>query len=568
MAIPAAVIEPWRLSDHLDRALHSLSKDKYRYKRPQKNALSPVCVADSFSYLLEKQDFTWISRFLPGYLRANGNLLVKRLLFSAQRVGFSFDLMRAYDQLFYGCIPEFVKRYDTDDAFAYRRIAGPNALEIRRVDDLHRLLMKIPIRSEALAAALGRPIDLRKAVELGRLFEVDFVRIQRALRPSACPRRTRDSRWRQKYLPAPIAVFLEAPGRGTTELVPLAIQIDQPQPPGEHNPVYYPDGGAAWKIAKLYFEVADQNSHFGCGHVYRTHFVMEPFCLATARQLAFEHPIHLLLRPHTRYTLATNSAAYKDFVDRKEIYFDFYAGTLEESRQILIESYKEKTFLALDLEAELTSRGVSSHLDHYPYRDDARLWRAPIRDFVNAYVRAFYACDASVRQDAELQAWAAELMDRDFGAVCGLVPDDCLDTIDKLVDLLAQVLFIAGPGHASQHFSEMYYYRYQPAFAAAAYAPPVWDAGRANEARFRNTLPPIDPGGLQFAYSDFGDFRYDRFGDYSQYPLDRVRQAVGPIRRLQASLERVELTIEERLAERMLRYDFLLPSRVPNSINI
>jgi arachidonate 15-lipoxygenase len=302
--------------------------------------------------------------------------------------------------------------------------------------------------------------------------------------------------------------------------------------------------------------------------VYRTHFVMEPFCLATARRLAFEHPVHLLLRPHTRYTLATNRSAYKDFIDRKEIYFQFYAGTLEESRQILKGSYREKKFLELELEAELASRGLSAHLGHFPYRDDARLWRVPIRDFVDAYVRAFYANDSAVTHDAALQAWAAELMDRHRGAVCGLVPDDRLDTVGKLVDLLAQVLFIAGPGHASQHFSEMYYYRYQPAFPAAAYTPPVWHGGRANEARFRNTLPPIGPGGLQFVYSDFGDFRYDRFGDYSRYPLGRVRQAVGPISALQAQLEHVERTIDRRLAGRMLRYDFLLPSRVPNSINI
>src|SRR5262249_28459017 len=161
-------------------------------------------------------------------------------------------------------------------------------------------------------------------------------------------------------------VFLEDPGtaRGT-DLRPLAIQIDQPQPnPIEYNPVYYSDDRPAWDLAKLYFEVADENTHFACGHVYRTHFVMEPFCLATSRQLASDHPINLPLRPYTRYTLATNKSAAKFFVNPKKTYFKFYAGTLEESRTMFIQSH-EKTFLELGLDADLRARDVSAYLDDY-----------------------------------------------------------------------------------------------------------------------------------------------------------------------------------------------------------
>jgi arachidonate 15-lipoxygenase len=569
MSSPTATIEPARPSDWLGRSLHCLCRNRYRYKSCGDNALAPVASADSFPLLLEAQDFAWISRFILGTARAHGNLLLKRIRFAAQTAVKSFDLLRAYERLFSGVLPDFVASSDRDEAFAYRRIAGPNALEIRRVVDLDALLAKIPLCSARLDRATGRPVDLAGAVRESRLFVVDFTRIQAALRPSARPPRTRDSRWRRKYLPAPIAVFLEDPeSQRRVQLLPLAIQIDQPQPNGEPNPIYYCDDGTEWKLAKLYFEVADHNSHFGCGHLYRSHFAMEPFCLATSRALDFEHPIHLLLRPHTRYTLATNRAAYRNFVDRKQIYFDFYAGTLDESRQILIESYWEKTFAELELEAELRSRGVWGHLVDYPYRDDGVLWREAIRGFVGDYVRVFYSGDAAVVDDFQLQAWAEELMDPYRAAVRGLLSDNRLDTVAKLIDLLAQVLFIAGPGHASQHFTEMHYYRYSAAFPAAAYAPPSWKAGRANAARFRNTLPPIQPASWQFTYSTFGDFRFDRFGDYSDYPLGRVREAQSAIRGLHAALRRVQEQIERRLATRLLRYDFLLPSLVPNSINI
>ncbi len=578
MSIPSAVIDPWCPMDHVARALNAALRFRYTYRHRSENELAPACVAASYPLVLEIQDAAWVRRFLPGYVVAWSNYALKWMVFLAQRATFSFDQIAAYERLFRGPTPEFAAIYDRDEAFCYRRIAGPNPLAIERVTNLRALLAKIPIQAPLLKRALGRAVDLRQAVRKGQLFVADFARLKDVLRPVPVTTPegklsrsslTRDSRWRRKYLPAPIGVFLEELDTdGRPHLVPLAIQIDQPQPPAEHNLVHYPDGSAAWKIAKLYFEVADQNMHFGCGHVYRTHFQMEPFCLATARQLDFDHPVHLLLQPHTRYTLATNSSAYKDFTDRKGIYFEFYAGTLEESRQILINSHKEKGFMELELEAELASRGVGEHLQDYPYRDDARLWLEPIHDFVNGYIRAFYARDSMVRDDEQLQRWAGELMSPTEGALRGLVPDDRLDTIDKLVDLLAHVIFVAGPGHASQHYSEMYYCRFSPAFPAAAYAPPPWKKERANNARFRNTVPPIEPASKQFAYSDFGDFRFDTFGDYSRYPLNRVRQAAAPIRKLHEDLQQIERTIQARLGPRLLPYDFLLPSRVPNSINI
>ena len=148
----------------------------------------------------------------------------------------------------------------------------------------------------------------------------------------------------------------------------------------------------------------------------------------------------------------------------------------------------------------------------------------------------------------------------------GLVPEDSLDTIEKLVDLLAQVLFIAGPGHASQHFSEMYYYRYPPAFVGSAYAPPPLWAHEADNERWLRTLPEIRQARRQFTFSTFGNFQYDTFGYYRRYRLGWLAQPRKPIRNLQRALRGVEQRITAR--KRPLPYDFLLPSRVPNSINI
>jgi arachidonate 15-lipoxygenase len=377
----------------------------------------------------------------------------------------------------------------------------------------------------------------------------------------------RDSRWGQKYLPAPIGVFL-APSDTASGLLPLAIQIDQPQPNSEYNPVYTPDDGWGWIIAKAYFEAADVTWQSGFGHVFSTHLVMEPFCMATPRQLPPRHPVRLLLQPHTRFTLTTNQAGYRYLIDRSKLYNEIYTATLEQLRTVAIQAYIEHGFIDLQLEADLARRGVQDAPACYPYRDDLRLWLKPIQDFVRAYVETFYSDDAAVQADDALRAWKEELTDPARGAVRELVPGDRLDSRQKLVDLLAQVLFTAGPGHASQHFSAVHYYRYTPTFPAAAYAPPPRRSDPLDFAAWLSMLPSIDRASDQFRSNTFTNYRYDRFGSYGRFPLGSLPQVRQPIARLQADLADVERVIQQRQATRLFPYEFALPSRVPNSINI
>jgi arachidonate 15-lipoxygenase len=565
--LPRQAPDPERRERQLER-----TRRAYRYKTREENQLGPISMAGAWSGWREYYDSRWLLRMAPGYVAAWVRHQSMRLRFALQKASFRFDKMRAYDQLFPGGGPPFGGLTGSDEAFAYWRIAGPNALGLARMRDLDRLRRRIPLDVARVEARLRRwrpELRLEAEADEGRLFAVDFLLLQSALRGGM---RTRDSRWRDKYLPTPIGIFLEAPGfygDPRAAFVPLAIQIDQVQPTPEHNPVYYPDGDPwAWRIAKLYFETADVSYHVACGHVFRTHLVVGPFCLATPRQLSRDHPVFVLLRPHTRFTLKTNGAAYDYFVDRRDTYHEFYAGTLEETRQIAIQSYLDKSFRELALEAELEGRGVDTAPVHYPYRDDARLWLQPIHDFVRDYVAAFYTSDAEIVEDGELQAWARELVDPAGGAVRGMLPDGRLDTRRKLVEVLAQVIFTAGPGHASQHFSSNHYYRYAPAFPASAYAPPPWSDDRAHRARLCNTLPPAVHASNQVRYNTFTNLQYDRFGDYHRYRLGRTAEARQPIERLQAALCEVESAIRARQEQRLLPYEFLLPSRVPNSANI
>jgi arachidonate 15-lipoxygenase len=555
------------------------ARGRYEYRSSEENLLHPIATAAKYPCLAEGYTPAYVWRIGTRWVWAYARRFFMLDRFAVDWATFRFDKMRAYDDLLSSPLPPFAKHADSDEAFAWWRVAGANPLGLRQERSLERLHRRIPFdvqRCEARLASKGRHVDLAREAHGGRLFAVDFRLIQQSLRPARdarSPDLLRDSRWRAKYLPAPIGVFLELPGT-PVGLAPLAIQIDQPREmphpgrPEEPNPIYYPDGGWGWRIAKLYFEVADVSFQLSCGHIHRTHLVIEPFALATPRQLAPEHPIRILLRPHLRFMLPVNRAAYDYFRKRRKLYFDVHAGTLEEMREIARQSYHESDFRRLELEAELTGRGVGRLPEVYPYRDDARLWLRPIRKFVEAYVLAFYESDHDVENDYELQAWASELVDPARGAVRNLVEDGRLDDRGKLIDLLTQALFTAGPGHASQHYSSTYYYRYAPVFPGAAYRPPPWKPERLNEARFQNTLPPIRTAARQWSYNTFTSFRMSPFGHYGRSRLARLREARKAIVELQEELRWVEAEIAQRNEQRPYPYEFLLPSRVPNSIHI
>jgi arachidonate 15-lipoxygenase len=546
---------------------------QYRYLAPADNLFAPIAFCEKPP---SREDHTlpWLASFMPRYLAISARGRLEGLSEGLQKATFRFDKLEAFRQLLGPRLPRFAEQADSDEAFAYRRIAGGNPIVIRQEPDLARLRRDaIPLDTARIERWLeeSRPrgwtgsTDLAAAAKEGRLFVVDYQLIQSAL-PSG---QTRDSRWRGKYAAAPIAVLLEAPGfHAATDLVPVAIQIDQPQPDGAYNPVYYPDDGWGWQIAKLYVEAADASHHLACGHIFRCHLAVEPFCIATPRQLPEGHPVYTLLEPHTQFTLVTNDSVYQYFTDRTKYYFEFYSGNLEETRAIAIQSYWKTGFRELRIDRELASRGVTEAPVDYPYRDDALLWWKPIERFVRRYVRSYYASDREIVDDARLQAWAEELMDPSRGALRDMVQDGRLDSRDKLALLLAQVLYTAGPGHAASHFAGYYFYRYPPAMPSASCMPPPESPEEETRARYLRTLPSIRIGRDQWINSSHGLFRWGRFGHYDDWALGRAEEAKEAIRELQKQLEKVEGTIEARVRARPYRYDFLLPSLVPNSINL
>ena len=545
--------------------------ERYQYRRPSDNPLYPVAAAARYDRLRDSFGPSWAVPFLPAFGRAIKKRVVGRL---TQRLSKrpSFDAAVEAHRSFFGGRsrePDYVARLNDDGQFGFNRIGGVNPTLIARVRSRAELVERMPgLDDLGFARAIGDDgRSLAQEIEEGRLFLLDYSILARALETSD----GRCSRWRRTYLPAPVVVLCERPGvLRHCDLVPVAITIDQPgaRPP---NPMYLrdatnPRGSAGWRIAKYFVEVADHCHHMAVGHLSCAHFIMESVAMSTRRMLLPDHPLRVLLETHTRFTLPVNEVAFRNFIDPSQIYARFYAGELTETAAIARRARSERDFLDLELERDLEARGVSEALREYPYRDDARLFSAPALAFTRAFVETHYESDAAVQTDRQLRAWLGDLVDPEAGNLGRMHPGPVEDR-DALAQVLARILFIAGPGHASHHFAEMHYCRFAPMYPGAAWGPPPATPQEATEDYLASLFPPLDVAGEHFMYSDFGDYRFDTFGHYRDRRVlstPRLREAGLAFER---AMREAEQTIERRNAIRSLPYEILLPSKVPNVIN-
>ncbi|MFY0577743.1 lipoxygenase family protein [Cystobacter fuscus] len=199
-----------------------------------------------------------------------------------------------------------------------------------------------------------------------------------------------------------------APGRGRGSLRPLSIQIGQ----DASSPVFYPDGGLAWTLAKTCVNIADGNYHELISHLGLTHLLTEPFVLATERQLDPQHPLYVLLTPHFAGTLFINYSAATSLITPGGPVDKLLAGTIDSSNQVAANAVKAVRYNESFFPEKLARQGIGSpeELPDYPYRDDAlALWKA-IHEWVSDYTALYYSGEADVVGDYELQAWVQELV--------------------------------------------------------------------------------------------------------------------------------------------------------------
>ncbi|NDJ19376.1 lipoxygenase family protein [Myxacorys almedinensis] len=465
----------------------------------------------------------------------------------------------------------------SDREFARQRVAGPNPIQICRVQARSQLEGLRP----AHTLANGETIEIADAAAQNRLFMIDYPFLN--LAPEALQI--------GRYVGSPKAFFYNT----NQGLEPLFIQVE----PG--GKVYTPNDADDWMRAKLYVQVADITQHELITHLGFTHLAMEAFAIATPRRLPSAHALHRLLRPHFKFLLAINTRGNAILLGEGAAIDNLMAPTREVSLSIINQSYRATSFASHGLPTDLSRRGVEPEfLADYPYRDDAQLLWDAIHRYVTNYVQQYYRTDADVQQDADLQAWAAELglplaqrspqefaqapdwLPPEIVAKTGLavelpayprVPDfptaahpGRFTTVQQVIEVATQIIFTCSAQHAAVNFSQFDYFGFVPNSPLAAYTHP--DVPASLEALLPSAEKELGQMELAFALSGI---RWSRLGSSETIgfanPCDRKVLHI-----FQTELAQIGTIIDQRNAHRkattQVDYPYLHPALIPNSINI
>ena len=445
--------------------------------------------------------------------------------------------------------------------FAWLRVAGPNPLMIERMTATDP---RFPVTEAQYQSVMGTDDSLADAIQTGRAYLADYGILDGALggtfgtQPQV-----------QKYLYAPFALFAVPVAGGLMR--PVAIQTGQ-------NPTAYPvitpsTGAEAWLIAKTMVQIADANFHEAVSHFARTHVLIEPFVIATHRQLPSEHPLSRLLLPHFQGTLAINDSARSFLVAPLGGVNRLLSATIDHSRVLIVKGFQARGFNADMLSQRLNDRGVNdpTSLPVYPYRDDGLLIWEAIHNWVTAYLGLYYYADSDVQNDQLLQAWAAELIAFDGGRLqdFGDEGTGTISTLAYLIDAVTMVIFTASAQHAAVNFPQNGVMSFAPAMPTAGYIPALTATDAVTSGYdWLDLLPPLDQAQAQLNLLYLlGSVYFTHLGGYEPQQFGDIKVA-EPLQAFQQRLDEIAQIIDQRNTERPWSYEHLKPLNIPQSINI
>ncbi|KAI5081794.1 hypothetical protein GOP47_0001537 [Adiantum capillus-veneris] len=262
-------------------------------------------------------------------------------------------------------------------------------------------------------------------------------------------------------------------------LVPIVIELSLPPTQrgqrGSSRVFRAPPPGITmwtWRLAKAHVATVDSGVHQLVSHWLRTHACVEPFIIATHRQLSMMHPLHVLLHPHFKDTMNINSMARTSLIDSLGIIENgFTPGKY--CLEISSVFYKSWRFDEQALPNDLLKRGMavpdptSKHgvklvLEDYPFaKDGLDLWGA-IKDWVSDYVGIYYKSDADVEGDAELQGWWKEITELGHGDHKGAKWWGEMKKVEELVQALTTIMWVTSGHHSAVNFGQYAYSGFMP----------------------------------------------------------------------------------------------------------
>ncbi|KAF8089001.1 hypothetical protein N665_0522s0030 [Sinapis alba] len=378
-------------------------------------------------------------------------------------------------------LPDVLKQsrsaWRTDEEFAREMLAGLNPVVISR-------LKEFPPKSNLDSSKYGNQhssireehiephmngINVQEALEQHKLYILDH-------HDALMPYLTRINSTNTKTYATRTLLLLQEYGT----LKPLAIELSLPHAQGESHgsvsKIFTPSEkgveGTVWQLAKAYAAVNDSGYHQLISHWLQTHAVIEPFIIASNRQLSVVHPIYKLLHPHFRDTMNINALARhvlinSDGVLERTVFPSRYA--MEMSSSI----YKSWVFTDQALPKDLLKRGVAVEdpssdngvkllIEDYPFAvDGLEIW-STIKTWVREYCSFYYKNDRTVQTDTEIQSWWTELRTKGHGDIQQESWWPLMQTRDDLIETCTIIIWIASALHAAVNFGQYPYAGFLP----------------------------------------------------------------------------------------------------------
>jgi arachidonate 15-lipoxygenase len=503
----------------------------------------------------------------------------------------TFNSLEDYAKVFTTfSVPEIVGAWRDDKIFSSQRLAGLNPMALNRVtidggvglrwSEL-RTKLSPQIDDKVVQHFLGRDSTLAKAVQDNCLFACDFGALTKAKAAPDAP-----GALRGKYLMGPIALFVKTNQFRGVQIA--AIQLNQSDATTDF-PVMcayqadQPGNADKWLMAKMFLQAADLNYNQIVNHLAQTHLVEEAFALSTHRNLALQHPLHVLLSYHFAALLVINQVGILTLLNPTGLVQQILEGGLSGSLELIQQNYAAWTFDDFDFPSNYQRRGLAREvLPYFPYRDDGTLIWDLLGRYVHDYLAMYYRPDTEgdkkVRSDYELQRWASELSregtgeNGGLGRVAGLPPE--IQSFDELCTIVHRLIWTAGPQHAAVNFPQLEYATFIPNLPGATYIDPPksFQGTTIDSADLLRLLPPKEQTRTQVSTSyDLAGYHYDQLLDY----YGDLTLEAGQITK--KYYDELVTTVTQKIAdankrrsmqEGLLPYKYFLPANIPNSTSV
>ncbi|KAE8037062.1 hypothetical protein FH972_009687 [Carpinus fangiana] len=230
-------------------------------------------------------------------------------------------------------------------------------------------------------------------------------------------------------------------------LRPLAIELTRPPMDGKPQwkqvfmPCWNATGVWQWRLAKAHVLAHDSGVHQLVQHWLRTHAAIEPYVIATNRQLSVVHPIYRLLHPHFRYTMDINALAQQILINGGGIIESSFSPG-KYSMELSSVAYDQQWQFNLQaLPADLINRGMAVEdptaphglkliIEDYPFANDGLVLWNTIKD--------------RPRRQKDEKWWPV------------------LKTPEDFIEIITTIAWVASGHHAAVNFGQYSYTGYFP----------------------------------------------------------------------------------------------------------